>query len=80
MPARLLRNVELTMYRLPAGVRPGVAEPVVLGGDVVDDRIAREALADVHTGVRASRGVRVLDRAVDRIEAVDAVVTVADAR
>jgi hypothetical protein len=35
-------------------------------------------LADVHAGVGAPGGIRVLDRAVDGIEAVDAVVAVAD--
>ena len=52
----------------------------MLSDDIVDERVAREALADVKACVGAARSVRVVDLAVDRIEGIDAVVAVADRR
>src|SRR5690606_40804154 len=51
-----------------------VADAVVLRDDVFDDGVAGVALADVYAGVRAARGVAVLDQPLGRVEGVDAVV------
>ena len=52
----------------------------MLGVDVVEHGVAREALADVEAGVGAARRVGVVELAVDRVEGVDAVVAVAVGR
>ena len=57
MPARLLRNVRVDDEEVATRVRARVAEPVVLGDDVVDHGVAGVALADVEAGVGAARAV-----------------------
>ena len=58
-------------------IRARVADLVVLGHDVGDDRVTRVALPDVEAGVGAARRVRVVELPVLGVVRVDAVVAVA---
>ena len=60
--------------QVAARVGARIAETVVLADDLVDHRVAREALADVHAGIGATGGVDVVELALHRIEGVHAVV------
>ena len=63
--------------QVAARVRARVAELVVLGRHVGDDRVAGIALPDVEARVGAARRVRVIEHAPLRVEREDAVVAVA---
>ena len=73
MPTRLFRHCELTMNSSPPALVPEYPIPLNSEIDVVDERVARVALADVEAGVAAARCVRVVELAVDRVEGVDPV-------
>ena len=72
VPERRVHDVEVA-----AGVRPRVAEAVVLADDGVHHRVAGVALPDVEAGVGAAAPVGVVELSVDGVERVDAVVAVA---
>ena len=63
---------------VPAGVGARVAEPVVLGDHVGDERVARVALPDVDPRVGAAGRVDVIELTLRRVERIDAVVPVAN--